>query len=470
MPMQPNRNFEGRAVRLLLISLVLAGTALSPAPALAQTTIPEDIARQIAAMQAEIARLSAEVAELKAEKDEREAVPPVPFAPAVAAVSPALSVPVPIETEWKAAPEMSSGDGFTFKPRGRLQLDTATVEAPDGVAGHGLGVGTEIRRAFLGVEGSLPGDFGYRIEADLANSSVELTDVFINFKPSDELTLTVGQHKPFGGIEELTSDLFTSMLERAAFTSAFGFERRVGLSGAWSGGDLLVQVGAFADNAEDLIDDSNNSYSLDGRVVFSPEVGGGRLHLGGSAHYRDLNDASPTVRYRARPFVHTTDVRLVDTGDITATGERNFGAELAYVRGPFHATAEGHVMTTLRPGLDDPTFWGGYVEVGMVVTGGDTTAYKGGAYDRIKPTDPVSEGGIGAIQLNVRYDRIDLNDGAIVGGTQEALGFSAIWIPTDYVRFLFNYGHLWVGDAAVPAGTDTDYQVDTMGVRAQFDF
>jgi phosphate-selective porin OprO/OprP len=103
-----------------------------------------------------------------------------------------------------------------------------------------------------------------------------------------------------------------------------------------------VQLGAFADNARDLNADSNNSYSLDGRVVFSPEVGGGRLHLGASAHYRDLNDSSPTVRYRARPFVHTTVLRLVDTGNITATGERNFGAELAYVHGPFHATAEGH--------------------------------------------------------------------------------------------------------------------------------
>jgi len=454
-----------------LIALALVGTALAPVSAHAQGTIPEDIARQLAAMQAEIARLSTEVAELKAEKEAREATP-APPAPAALAASSAPGAPAPpaATTQWKAAPEMSSGTGFTFKPRGRLQLDAAVIDAPAGIADNGLGFGTEIRRAFLGMEGSLPGNFGYRIKADLANSSVELTDVFLSFKASSELTLTVGQHKPFGSMEELTSDLFTSMLERAAFNSAFGFERRVGLSGTWSHGDLQVQAGAFADNAADLTDDGNNSYSLDGRVVFSPELGRGRLHLGGSAHYRDLNDASPTVRYRARPFFHTTDVRLVDTGAITATGERNFGAELAYVLGPFHATAEAHMMTTLRPALDDPTFWGGYVEVGMLVTGGDTTAYKGGVFDRIKPTDPVSAGGIGAIQLNVRYDRIDLIDGTIVGGTQDALGLSAIWIPTDYVRFLVNYGHLWVGDAAVPAGADRDYQVDTMGVRAQFDF
>ena len=454
-----------------LIILLLAGAALTPAPALAQDAIPDDVARQLAAMQAEIARLSTEVAELKAEKTAREAAP-TPSAPAPAPEPAPVpdAAPRGTETAWKGAPETSGAGGFTFKPRGRLQIDSAVVDAPAPIPGNSLGLATELRRLFLGMEGTLPGAFGYRVEADLASSSVELTDVYLTYKPSDELTFTLGQHKTFSGLEEMTSDLFTSMLERAAFTSAFGFERRVGLSGVYSAGDLLVQAGVFTDNAKDLNSDTDNSYSLDGRVVFAPELGGGRLHLGGSAHYRDLNDASPTVRYRARPFVHTTDVRLVDTGDITASGERNFGAELAYVYGPFHATAEGAMMTTLRPGLDDPTFWGGYVEVGMLVTGGDATAYKGGAYDRIKPSDPVSDGGIGAIQLNARYDRIDLNDGAIVGGIQEALGLSAIWMPTDYVRFLLNYGHLWIGDAAVPAGADTDYQVDTMGIRAQVDF
>src|SRR5690606_29899068 len=152
------------------------------------------------------------------------------------------------------------------------------------------------------------------------------------------------------------------------------------------------------------------------------------------------------------------------------SGERNFGVEVAYVRGPFHAVAEGHVMTALRPGLDDPTFQGGYLEVGMLLTPGDTAAYKDGAFDRVKPVHPVTEGGIGAIQLSARYDRLDLDDGAIAGGTQQLAGLSAVWMLTDRVRFLLNYGHLWIDGAAVPAGADRDYQVDTLGLRAQVDF
>jgi phosphate-selective porin OprO/OprP len=451
-----------------LLAVLLAGAAALPSSALAQPVDLSAVQEQLATMQAEIERLTAQVAELKA-REEARATAPVP-APAPAATPAPAPAPSP-SIAFKGAPEITAEGGWSFKPRGRLQIDSAIVDSPSG-AGNGLGRGTEFRRAYIGFDGTLPGGFGYRVEADLANSNVDLTDVYLTYKASKELTLTAGQQKPFWGLEEMTSDLFTSFMERAAFNSAFGFERRVGVSGSYAGKNLIVQLGVFADNAADLNADRNNSYSLDGRVVFSPNVGGGVLHLGGSAHFRDFNDATNTARYRARPFVHTTDVRLVDTGLFSATGERSFGAELAYVKGPFHATLEGHRITTLRPGgLPDPTFWGGYAEIGILVTPGDTTAYRGGVYDRIRPKNPVSAGGIGAIQLNARYDRIDLTDGSIIGGMQQAAGLSAVWIPTDYVRFLVNYGHLWIDDAAVPAWADPDdEQVDTVGVRAQVDF
>jgi phosphate-selective porin OprO and OprP len=457
-------------MRLLISSLLLAGTALAPLPAAAQASDTAELQRQLAAMQAEIARLSAQVTELQARIETSE---PAPAPATIVAQADTQAEPgkAPVSVEWKGAPEIKGEGGWSFKPRGRLQIDTANVDAPDSAAfGNSFGTATEFRRAYLGVEGSLPGNFGYRIEADFAESSVELTDVYLTYEPADGITLTLGHHKPFFGLEEGNSDLFTSMLERAAFTSAFGFERRVGFSGEYAGKTVTVQLGAFTDNAADLSSDNNNSYSLNGRVVFHPKLGSGVLHVGGSAQFRELNDSSESLRYRARPFTHTTDVRLVDTGQFLATGERNFGAELAYINGPFHATIEAQQVTALRPGLADPTFRGGYAEIGLLVTPGDKTAYKNGNYDRIRPANPVNEGGIGAIQLNARYDRIDLTDGEIVGGTQQAAGLSAIWIPTAYVRFLLNYGHLWIADAAIPAGTDADYQVDTIGLRAQFDF
>ncbi|MFM5908126.1 MAG: OprO/OprP family phosphate-selective porin, partial [Novosphingobium sp.] len=391
---------------------------------------------------------------------------------AALAKAPAATVTAKPATEitWDGGPKLGTKDGFTFKPRGRMQLDAGGVNAPAGIAAaQSLGIATEFRRVYIGFEGTLPGGFGYRAEADVANGGAEVTDVYLTYKARPEFTVTVGQHKPFQSMEDLTSDLFTSFMERAAFNSAFGFERRVGLSGTYQSKTVLVQAGVFTDNAADLSSDKNNSYSLDGRIVLMPKLGEGQLHLGGSYHYRDFNDAQTAARYRARPFVHTTDVRLVDTGAIAASGERAIGAEFAYINGRFHATAESQWMTALRPGLSDPTFNGGYAEVGYLLTD-DTTAYKNGIYDRIRPKSPLNKGGIGAIQINTRYEWLNLNSGTILGGNQEIAGISAIWMPTDYVRFIANYGHIWLNNAAVPAGTLRKYSADSVGVRAQFDF
>jgi phosphate-selective porin OprO/OprP len=440
------------------------------------------VADQLAAMQAQLDRLNARVDTLegqvvqeRARADAAEARTGTAIAEAQAARAEAAKLAAvaakpaepPVAVAWKGAPEFTGKDGWSFKPRGRLQVDTGGVDAPG--TNTSLGMATELRRAFLGVDGTMPGGIGYRAEIDVANSGVEITDLYLTYKASPKLTLTLGQHKPFWGMEEMTSDLFTSMMERAAFNSAFGYERRVGLSAAYQGKAVLVQGGVFTDNAADLSLDTNNSYSVDGRVVLMPKVGGGQVHLGGSVHYRDFNDAAATTRYRARPFLHTTDVRLVNTGSIAATGETGYGLEAAYINGRFHASAETAWIRPHRPGLTDPSFNGGFAEVGYLLTD-DTTAYKNGVYERIRPKAPLGKGGIGAIQTNLRYDWLDLNSGAIVGGRQQVLGASVLWMPTDYVRFIVNYGHLWLNDAAVTATGKRDYQADAFGMRAQFDF
>ncbi|MET0180423.1 MAG: porin [Novosphingobium sp.] len=460
-------------------ALVLAVALGWTTPALAQTADElaamraemQAMRRQIEAMDAKIDTLEAQLAEARSKAEAAST--------AVAALPPPSVTAKPATTiAWEGAPRIEaaadpkrSGAGkWSFKPRGRLQLDTAGIDAPTGIPGNSsLGIATELRRAYLGFEGTLPGNFGYRAEIDVANSSADVTDLYLTYKASPELTLTLGHQKPFFGLDELTSDLFTPFMERAAFTSAFGNERRVGLAAQYASEALLVQGGVFTDNAADLNSDANNSYSLNGRVVFAPKLGGGTLHLGGSAQVRDFNDQAATARYRARPFVHTTDVRLVDTRAFSATGERSFGAELAYVSGRWHATVEGHQITARRPGFADPTFRGAYAEIGYLLTD-DVTAYKGGVYDRIRPRKGLDKGGLGALQLNARYDFLDLNDAGIVGGRQQVAGLSLIWIPTDYVRFLLNYGRLWIDDAAVAAGLDRDYTVDVVGARAQFDF
>jgi phosphate-selective porin OprO and OprP len=449
--------------RKSLLTFLASATALTASPAMAQNDSAE-----VEALRAEVAALKEQIAALAAKVESVAAATPAP-APVVAAAKAPEKKGGP-EIKFKGAPEVTMEGGWSFKPRGRLQLDIASVNPSQDIATNGLGTATKFRRAYLGVDGTIPGGFGYRLEADFANSSVELTDVYLNYKTGD-VTITAGQIKPFWGLEEMTSDLFTSFMERASYHGAFGFERRVGLSAAYSGKQFVVQGGVFADNAADLNNDSNNSRSFDGRVVFMPKLGDTQLHLGGSAHFRKFNDLTSTVRYRARPFTRTTDMRLVSMGTFSATGENSYGVEAFVDNGRFHAQGEGHWLTANRPGaLADPTFFGGYAEAGIFLTD-DTMGYKGGVIDRVKPSKPLGRGGFGALQLNARYDYLDLIDAGIVGGQQTIYALSLVWAPTEYVRFTANYGHLKLEDANVVTVTGAnDYSVDTVGVRAQVDF
>ena len=361
---------------------------------------------------------------------------------------------------------LNPGHRADVTPFGRLNLDAGLTGFSE-AEGISDGFGSEIRRARLGVKGDLPGGFGYKFEIDFAGNATEVTDAIITYK-GDEATVSVGQHNNFQSLDELTSSRFSSFIERAAFTDAFGFERRLGVSVQVPAGSVLFQTGVFTDNVGDL---PGQSWSADGRAVLSPTVGNTQLHLGGSVHFAE-SAAGDSLRYRQRPLVHFTGTRPVNTGYLSADSEFGAGLESGVITGPLHVVSEAFWQTANRPGvLDNAQFFGGYAEAGFYLTRGDRRGYKGGKFDRTKPKKPVGEGGIGAIELNVRYDYLDLNDGAIMGGVQNGYFASLVWVPTDHTRLLINYGRLQYDDAAfaLPSGSRA-ISADVFGVRGQIDF
>ena len=418
---------------------------------------------QMAAMAQRIDSLQAQLAQTQAAADTAQTT--ATEAAAVAAAT--KGADNGIEVAWKGAPEISSEGGWSFKPRGRLQYDAGFTNAPE-ATGRADGFGNEVRRARLGVEGDIPGGFGYKFEMDFANNEVEVADAYLAYGDGP-LGVIIGHHNNFQSLEELTSSLHTSFIERAAFTDAFGFERRIGVSASYASGIVLAQAGLFTDNFDET---ASKNRGADARVMVMPKMGSAQLHLGASVHYNDIDDPAATVRYRQRPLVHFTSERFVDTRSFGATSELGYGVEAAAISGPFHAAGEGYWQRANRPGaLAEATFFGGYAEAGMFLTRGDTRGYKGGKFDRIKPKNPVGDGGFGAVQVNLRYDYLDLNDAGIVGGIQNGYQASLIWTPTAYTRFLVNYGRMSYDDAiyALPGG-DRSYSVDAFGVRAQVDF
>ena len=113
-----------------------------------------------------------------------------------------LALELGYEVNWKGAPELKGKGGWSFKPRGRLQYDAGFVSAPDST-GRSDGFGNEVRRARLGVQGDMPGGFGYKFELDFDGTEVAITDAILTYETGD-LDITVGQHNNFQGLEELT--------------------------------------------------------------------------------------------------------------------------------------------------------------------------------------------------------------------------------------------------------------------------
>jgi phosphate-selective porin OprO and OprP len=366
----------------------------------------------------------------------------------------------------KPAPEKPKSK-WQIKPRWRLQYDIADIDGPAGLAG--LGKVEDIRRAQLGIDLKMPGGFSARVEGEFSADPIEFVDAYVAWDRKG-INVTAGQHKALTPLDDMTSDLNTSFMERAAIVTAFGYGRRSGLSAGYSKGDFGVNGGVFTDPLLLLNDVKSNSISIDTRAYWSPKMGKAKLHFGAAYHWRDLNDFGlATTRYRQRPLVRISDTRYVGTPGLSISKEQRYGLEAAGVLGRVHGAAEVHWLNASRTGFDNPTFFGGYAEAGFFLTN-DSRPLKGGAFGGIKPKKPMGSGGIGAVQVNVRYDYLDLNSKGITGGKQNGYLASLIWTPVDYMRLMVNYARLNYSDAAIAVAGDRNYSVDVVGLRGQLSY
>jgi phosphate-selective porin OprO and OprP len=497
----------------ILFTAALCATTMMSAPVFAQDAEPAASAQEVAAMRAEMKAMRAEIAEMKAAQAKAAATP----APA----SPPAAVP-----SWKGAPQYDDKDkGFSFKPKGTIQVDAGYVDIPGnaggtvgpvsgafgaaGVNSNTLGFNSRLRRAIIGAEGSLPGGFGYNVEFELSQSGVNYEDVILTYqRKGSPLQIKLGYHYPLSSLELMTSSKNTSFMERAGNTDAFGYTRRLGLSATYAKGAVSVAGGLFS---EDIANANFNrtGWQASGRAIWAPKFGDAQLHFALNAQHRVAPRDAQNVRYRQRPYTQNTDQRFLDTGRIAADGDDILGVEIAGVQKSFHFAAEAQKLwvrgfntplTTFGPNngtggaaaflTGDPSFFSGYGEIGVFLTG-ETRGYKGGRWERTKVLHPFDKGGWGAFQINARVDYTDLQDsvggGAVVpgslnytnGGKQTGYGVSVHWLPMDYIKFVAQFTHVDVtgGPAAqAPFSTSTsafnfkDYASNVFALRAQVDF
>jgi phosphate-selective porin OprO and OprP len=476
-------------MHLIMASAAAAAIVLSAPAAQAQSISAEEaeaLRAQIRAMKAQMEALEARLGALSP-APAQDAAPAAEATPALASGGASGSAPTPApvdakkkeptDIQWKGSPQFVQGDR-EFKVKGRIQADANYVSAPKNLNDEGLGFSNEMRRIRLGAEGAIGGGFEYKLELELSDNSVDVVDTYVGYS-TGPWQIRLGNQNSFQSLDELTGDTSGSVMERAAFTDAFNFERRLGAAFQYNKGPWLAQAGIFTDDIGALANDSdgvdggdeNNSYSLDGRLVFAPKVGNLQLHFGGSAHWRRLGRlAESDTRYRQRPFAHSTNTRLIGTPAMNISEENRYGVEFAAIRGRWHAVAEYHILTADRVGLPSVAFRGAYAEAGLFLTPGDHRGYKEGIFRVEKPARPLGKDGFGSVLLTLRYDWLDLNDRDIRGGTQNGYIAALVWQPVDNLRFNLNYALMDYAGARPTASGTTDYNAQVVGTRFELDF
>ncbi|NNC38818.1 MAG: hypothetical protein EX271_05875 [Acidimicrobiales bacterium] len=367
-------------------------------------------------------------------------------------------------------------DDFTFKFGGRIQIDHAIIDSD--VAGLDYS-DTELRRARLNVSGNVTKGLKYKVELNTNSSErVNFEDAYLEWKPDgSNWKFKAGQFKTPNSLDEQTSSRFISTLERAAFTDAFEFNRRIGASVSTSGSNYTFTAGAFGDNLLNFNDQQSTAFAA--RGTFNPvKTDDTLVHLGASVRYRDQKDDASDLRYRQRPFTHIPS-RIISTGRI-AQSDMFYGAEAAAIYKNLWVSGEyGITDANCDACASDPSLNGGYIEAGVFLNGKKT--YKGGKFNRPKVDSSLTNGGIGAISLVARYDTIDLADTSVNGGDLDSKIIGIDWWPTKNTRVGINYFDSSANLGTSTSGLDSDFaalvvagapkeSVSGFVARVQYDF
>ncbi|MCC7414092.1 MAG: hypothetical protein IT495_20920 [Gammaproteobacteria bacterium] len=363
-----------------------------------------------------------------------------------------------IETRDKLKISSTDGD-FEWQLIGRLMVDYNLIDSD----ATKLGSGAEVRRARLGIAGRLWQHWIWKTEWDFAGAEVDAKDQFIGYE-QDSWWVKLGQHHVPFGLATMSSSKYMLFIERPLLAdNVLQPSRRLGLSmfNHW-GERATLQAGVFAgtdgedpDGCLSGFDECDEQVSFAVRGTYNPLVQDAThlLHLGAAAMYLDPQDSGLRVRQRPGVF-HVVDTRWQDANfGVNAVDDVfawNF--EAAAVWGPVSLQGEytrwdvsrtrtaGTPVTAAAP--VDVSLHGYYVEAGWFITG-EAMNFKAadGQYGSVKPRSVVGKGGIGAWQIAVRFDSMDLNDAGagVVAGEQQALSIGVNWYATNTIRFMADY-------------------------------
>jgi phosphate-selective porin OprO/OprP len=418
-------------------------------------------------------------------------------------------------TVWRNGIVTQSDDGlFKLHVGGYGETDFGSMTSGANLKNMGrslfassIGHGAEIRRLRPTVTGTLYGDIDFESQMDFGDGNTRVTNLWVRLNDIPDFGhIVIGHQKENFSLEELTSDEWTTFMERALpNTFAVGNANKDYNTGikayhqeldnrlTWALGAFINQSnisGSFFGNYENT--------DLVARVTGLPwyeNKGEDLLHIGLSYSFKARKTDHPTLEYQTTPEFHLTNLNTIDTGLIPANNANTINPELGLGVGPFSLHAEyfnsmvsanktlGYNTVSNLAGtkIHNPDFDGYYAEAAYFLTG-EHRPYdiKEGIFTRTVPRNNFSAktGAPGAWELTARVSNANLTSGGITGGdeTDFTAGINWYWNPNVKLTFNYIFAHIYSRTYVVGIGSNATLKnlnnadANILATRLLFDF
>ena len=312
-----------------------------------------------------------------------------------------------------------------------------------------------------GINGELGDHFEFEIERDLFRDG-EWRDVFLNWRTHRQVEVQAGRFKVPFGREQNVSSTSIDFAERALVSNLIppGRDKGVMVQGRFLQRGLTYEVGVFDDDGDNgrlreeqfsvTGEPEDIGPSFAGRVTATPLRPLGdtfaTLRLGAAFGAASLPEGLNSLR--GHTYFGTSDF----FEPVYVNGRRTrMGVELSYTAGPASVTAEWMQAREQRErqglgdvDLSDVITTGWYAAATWLLTGEDKEDFE-------DPDRPVFDGGMGAIELAVRYERLGFESADKIGpafanpraehilpNTNRVWTFGVNWFANRWLRATVN--------------------------------
>ena len=386
----------------------------------------------------------------------------------------------------------------------RVQADAAVFFGAPEYADK-IGSGMSIRRSRFAVKAQLDKNWYGELDTDWTSGVPEIKDAYVAFTGVDGLEIKAGNFKENFSIQRNTTSRYLVFMERPMVTS-LAPSRHLGINVRYAHKYFWASAGVFGPELKDseaqgFMEDYNKDFGMSeglsytGKIVARPiNNKDASLHIGAAFSYRnpkttqfkfkdfeeilenpdgDYDDLIAAIEegkitdldvvgtaMDSRNSTNINRKKYVNTGDqlIGVNHETAWTAEIAghwkglryegaYIARTAHMDPIVNQAIYGDKGFKTFTGDGWYVQASYMLFGG-TQAYDS---DGAKYTRTTSGKSWGDLELALRYQTMDLNDGVVkdnkvvkgvMGGKADMYELGLNYYPTKNVKIALNYGYI----------------------------